>query len=465
MGIYRLKLPDLGEGVVESEIITWRVNVGDQVVEDQPIADVMTDKATVEIGSPVDGVVLALACAAGEVLGVDQELIRFEVKGEGNTTAELEPATQSASPGDAIPTLETPVELPNASKTSPKELAAPAAETTPTTGNLPTEDRHHDENAFADLAMEAQTASAGDHAPVTMAPLYPNRLILTSPSVRRRAREAAIDLSMVPGSGPDGRIESEDLEIFIRHSNQTGTGSVGGTVGRRRVGLHSEKISGLRRVIAGKISAAKRNIPHYSYIEEVDCTELERLRARLNDQRAPHQSKLTVLPFIMRALINALPQHAHCNAHYDTETEHLTLYEPVHIGIATMTEQGLTVPVVRHAEAMDLYQNAAEISRLSQAVRSHKASRDELSGSTITITSLGALGGIATTPVINAPETAIIGINKLQERAMVIDGQIAIRKMMNISASFDHRIVDGYDGARLVQDIKAQLELPATLFT
>ncbi len=452
MGEYSLKLPDLGEGVVESEILAWRVKPGDQVVEDQAIADVMTDKATVEIGSPVDGVVLSLGCNAGDSLAVGKELVRFTVRGAGNIEQEInqEPGQApdqemaQSTIGEAlnennIPTLQTPV----ATASEPEiKFHQDRIEPTPHAKQTPSHSDANDEHS-------------------STAPLYPQRLILTSPSVRRRAREAAVDLSMVPGSGPEGRIESSDLEIFISHSNGS---SNGGATLQRKIGQLSQKISGLRRVIANNIAAAKRDIPHYSYIDEADLTELEGLRQQLNSERTPHQTKLTILPFIVRALVNVLPQHSHCNAHYHAPSEELTVFNPVHVGIATMTEQGLTVPVVRHAEALDPWQCAAEIARLAEAVRAHRARPEELSGSTITITSLGTLGGLATTPVINAPETSIIGVNKLQQRPVVIDGELKIRTMMNLSASFDHRIVDGYHGAQLVQAVIKQLQNPALLF-
>ena len=463
MGVYRLKLPDLGEGVVESEIVAWRVAPGDKVSEDQPIVDVMTDKATVEVGSPVSGVVISLACAAGTTLGVGQELIRFEVEGQGNVVAD-----EKSSP-------------PQSAEHSPAALSL--VQSTPSVTNTAT---HHVENeavaeaannqAPATPAFSAQTNSASTHSAstnsastnsfstnsndATIVPQFPHRTVLTSPSVRRLAREHGIDLSMVPGSGPEGRIEQRDIETYIA----IGAPAAGASPLRKRSGGNTAKISGLRRVIAKKIAAAKREIPHYSYIEEVDVTDLEALRAQLNAERQPHQPKLTLLPFLMRALAKALPEFPHCNATYDSATETLTTYAPVHIGIATMTAQGLAVPVVRHCEALDLWQCANEIARLSKAAREQNATREELTGSTITLTSLGTLGGIASTPIINAPETAIIGVNKLQQRPVVVDGAVTVRTMMNLSASFDHRIVDGYDGARLVQALKKLLETPALIF-
>jgi len=387
MATYSFKLPDLGEGIVESEVSAWRVQVGDLVEEDQVLADVQTDKAIVEVGSPVSGRVIALGCEAGGVLAVGAELVRFEVE------AEVEPATSS------------PVHT-------------------------------------------ADTARSGAN-------------VLASPSLRRRAREEGIDLAAVPGSGPKGRISHSDFDAFIAAGGEL----VMPVPGRqRREGKTDVRITGLRRVIAQKMQKTKRDIPHYSYIEEVDVTQLEALRVMLNEGRTDAQPKLTLIPFLAQALVRVLPQFPHCNARFDDVADILTQHAAVHVGVATMTAGGLMVPVVRHCESLDLWQTAAEVARVSAAARDKKAAPAELSGSTITITSLGAIGGIATTPVINAPETAIIGVNKMQQRPVVIDGAIVVRTMMNLSASFDHRIVDGYDGAQLVQALKRLLENPGAIF-
>ena len=416
MGTYSFKLPDLGEGIVESEISAWHVQPGDQVQEDQLIAEVMTDKAVVEITAPVTGTVVALAGKAGDVVKVGRELIRFEVQGPGNLSAE--------------------------SGLDPKLKLAPEPEPEPTVTIT------RSSGTFASIKS---SASVTDNSVA-----LPHRRVLTSPSLRRQAREANIDLSLVPGSGPEGRITQEDMDAYLNATRSSKS--------PKRHGSRLINIQGLRRVIARKIQQSAQQIPHYSYIEEVDVTQLEALRRHLNDQRSGEQAKLTLLPFIMHALSRLLPDFPHCNAHYHGSKDLLVQHEPVNIGIATMTEAGLMVPVVRHCESLDLWQAAAEISRLSQTARSGKAGKDELSGSTISITSLGALGGIATTPIINAPETAIIGVNKIQERVMVKEGRFVIRKMMNLSSSFDHRIVDGFDGAQLVQKLKALLEHPGAVF-
>lgn len=428
MANYTFKLPDLGEGIVESEIAEWYVQPGDTVEEDQHIADVMTDKAMVEVSSPVAGTVIAVACEAGEVLAVGKELVRFEVQGKSNDSIESDNSTP-------------PVASAQQTLTTTADIAAPQVATVL-------------ETVVPDAKPVSDTRT--NIAPFT-------GTVLASPSVRQRARDEAIDLALVPGSGPAGRIGHKDLDAFIAAGGQL---AVPGNVNLRRPaqGYTDVKIKGLRRVIAQKMQQSKRNIPHYSYIEEVDVTQLEELRLHLNASRGECQPKLTLLPFIVLALVKVLPQFPHCNARFDDENSTLTQYDAVHVGIATMTDAGLMVPVIRHCETRDVWQSAAEIARISQAARDNSAKAEELSGSTITITSLGAIGGIATTPVINAPETAIIGVNKLQERPVVKDGSIVVRKMMNLSSSFDHRIVDGFDGAQLVQVLKRLLENPGAIF-
>jgi len=421
MGMYSFKLPDLGEGIVESEVAEWHVRVGDAVEEDQHIADVMTDKAMVEVTAPVTGLVIALACEAGDILAVGKELIRFEIDGEGNAagTENAEP-----TPQDTGTTREEAVSKPQA----PKEPIEPPA-------------------------LAAKPA----------APIFPSATILASPSLRRRAMQEKIDLALVPGSGPAGRISHEDFDNFIAAGGELAVrGPQHGKIAR--AGSTDVKIKGLRRVIAQKMQQSKRNIPHYSYIEEVDVTHLEELRQHLNANRSEGQTKLTLLPFLVQALVKILPQFPHCNARFDDEAGVLTQVDAVHMGIATMTDAGLMVPVIKHCEALSVWQVASNITQLSQAVRDNTVKQDALSGSTITITSLGAIGGIATTPVINAPETSIIGVNKMQERPVIRNGAIVARKMMNISASFDHRIVDGFDGAQLVQAMKGLLENPGAIF-
>lgn len=412
MGSYSFKLPDLGEGIVESEVSTWYVQVGDTVEEDQSLADVQTDKAIVEVTSPVKGEVVALGCAAGDVLAVGAELVCFEIEGEGETAVDQD-ITEPA-----------PVRAESAITSPLSEPVAPAA-----------------------VLKQATTGSSGT--------------VRASPSLRRRAREEGINLAAVPGSGPGGRISHRDFDAFVAAGGQLAV-PVSGRA--QRHGSTEVKVTGMRRVIAQKMQQAKRDIPHYSYIEEVDVTQLEELRAHLNAEKAEAQPKLTLLPFLIQALVKVLPRFPHCNARFDNEAGVLTEFEAVHVGVATMTDAGLMVPVLKHCESLDVWKSAEEVARVSQAARNGRASPSELSGSTITITSLGAIGGIATTPIINAPETTIIGINKMQQRPVVKDGAIVVRTMMNLSASFDHRIVDGYDGAQLVQALKRVLENPGAIF-
>jgi len=420
MGHFSFKLPDLGEGIVESEIVDWHVKVGDVVAEDDLLVDVMTDKATVELSSPVAGTVVRVGCDAGEMFAVGGELVLIETEGEGEAAPVMQSAAVAAAP-----------------EPGNKELKKPA----PAAVEPPPKTVHN--NTISHVP--------GRHE------------VLAAPSVRRRAREEEIDLAVVPGTGPAGRITNSDLENFIAAGGMQAALPVNNQA-LARTAITEVPIRGLRRVIAQKMVAAKRSIPHYSYVEEIDVTALEELRQHLNENRKPDQPKLTLLPFIMQALTKVLPEFPACNARYDEEREVLTQYAPVHIGIATMTDKGLMVPVVRHTEALDIWQSAGELSRLSAAARDGSARSDELSGSTVTITSLGAIGGIVTTPVINAPETAIVGVNKLQEKPVVHNGEIVVRKMMNLSSSFDHRIVDGYDAALMVQALKRLLENPASIF-
>jgi 2-oxoisovalerate dehydrogenase E2 component (dihydrolipoyl transacylase) len=409
MGRYVFKLPDVGEGTAEAEIVKWHVAPGQKIAEDALLVDVMTDKATVELTSPVGGTVLELNAELGQMAVVGAPLVIFEVEGSGN---------ESKGPN-----------------------AKPVAENKPVVAPTP---------SFA--------VPASDPKPVA-APRPPGQKVLASPSVRRRADGLGVKLQYVAGSGPAGRISQQDLDAYLR------SGGVQAPAGlAQRHGVEEVKIIGLRRKIAERMADAKRRIAHFSYVEEVDVTDLEALRARLNDRYKGKRDKLTMLPFLMRALVKALTDFPQINAHFDDEAGIVHRFNPVHIGIATQTPGGLMVPVVRHAEARDPWQAAAEIGRLAAAARDGSAGRDELMGSTITITSLGAMGGIASTPVINAPEVAIIGVNKMVERPMVVNGQVVIRKMMNLSSSFDHRVVDGYDAASFIQAVKALIEVPATLF-
>lgn len=436
MGIHTIKMPDIGEGIAEVELVAWRVQPGDVVAEDQILADVMTDKATVEIPSPVQGTVLALGGAVGEVMAVGAELIRLEVAGAGNAGA----MSAAATPAKAAP----PVVAQDVPATSAKPVAPPA---------LPS--KVAPEKTPASQPLQLQGAA---HAP-----RQPGDKPIASPAVRRQAWELGIELQYVAGSGAAGRILHEDLQAYAARGATTPTGGVGLRYAERNDEV-AVPVIGLRRKIAQKMQDSKRRIPHFTYVEEIDVTELEALRTKLNARWGVQRGRLTPLPLLMRAVVLALRDFPQINARFDDDAGVVTRYGAVHLGIATQTEGGLMVPVVRHAEARDLWASASEIIRLAEAARSGKATREELSGSTITITSLGALGGIVSTPVINAPEVAIVGVNRIVLRPMIVGGAVVARQMMNLSSSFDHRVVDGLHAAEFVQAIRALLECPATLF-
>jgi len=390
------KLPDLGEGVVEAEIIAWHVQPGQEVRVDQPLVDVMTDKATVTIPSGLIGRVVRTHGEVGETVAVGAELVSFAAEGESGREEDREKAVCAmVSPAPNLPF-------------SPSSSATPQA----------------------------------------------------SPAVRRRARELQIDLQHITGSGPNGRVTHSDVDVFLRSETSPAPALP------RTTGSHTTEIQmvGLRRRIAEKMVVSNTQIPHFTYIEEIDITELESLRQHLNATRSEGQPKLTYLPFIMLSVTRALARFPELNAHYDVKREVITRYEAVHLGIATQTDRGLCVPVLRHAEALDLWQAASEMRRITEAARNNSISRDELAGSTFTVTSLGHRGGLAATPIINHPEVGILGINKAADRPAVYQGQIAIRRIMHVSGSFDHRVVDGADGATFVQCVKDYLEHPATIF-
>ena len=449
MGIHVIKMPDIGEGIAEVEVVAWHVKPGDVVAEDQLLAEVMTDKATVEVPCPVVGKVLALGGKVGEVMAVGGELVRIEVEGEGNvkpatpktvstTAPPAAPTPANARAPQAVPPpAEPPVEAAAAPAASPRSSPPPPSPATP---------------GRASAANRPATREAGAKP-------------LASPAVRRRAWDLGVELQFVQGSGDAGVILHQDLDAYLLARQ-----SASPAAARRSASYDAEDrqeeipVIGLRRRIAQKMQESKRRIPHYSYVEEVDVTELESLRARLNQQWGSSRGKLTVLPLLLRAMVLAVQGHPQVNAVFDDEAGVVTRHSAVHAGIATQTPAGLMVPVIRDAQTHDLWSAAAEIARLAEAARTGKAAREELSGSTITITSLGALGGIVTTPVINHPEVAIVGVNRIVERPMVRDGAIVIRKMMNLSSSFDHRVVDGMDAAEFVQAIRGFLECPAMLF-
>jgi len=435
MGIHVIKMPDIGEGIAEVELVAWNVKVGDTVVEDMNLADVMTDKATVEIPSPVHGKVLALGGKVGDVMAVGSELIRIEVEGAGNVKDGAAAPAPATAPAPKAAPAPAPVVAAAPAPVSASPVPAPAA-------------------ALARAAAGAQkiTRAVGDKP-------------IASPAVRNHAWDLGIDLQHVMGTGTAGRITHEDIEAYARQGTIGGSGATGGDPRyAQRADEEQIPVIGLRRKIAQKMQDAKRRIPHFTYVEEIDVTELETLRGKLNQKHGAARGKLTLLPFIMRAVVLAVREFPQMNARFDDEAGVVTRFSAVHLGMATQTEAGLMVPVLQHSETLDLWATAAEVSRLAAGARTGKSAREELTGSTITITSLGALGGIVTTPVINSPEVAIVGVNRVVERPMIRDGLVVARKMMNLSSSFDHRVVDGIHAAEFVQVIRGYLETPATLF-
>ncbi|MFN7023515.1 MAG: dihydrolipoamide acetyltransferase family protein [Pseudorhizobium sp.] len=419
MGEFTITMPDVGEGVAEAELVEWLVAVGDPVREDMAVAAVMTDKATVEIPSPVSGTVLWLAGEVGDTLAVKAPLMRIETSGTDDQPVPPDAPLETGAQVDRITAAETP-----------KEPAASAPSSPPT-------------------FSQPRLPPAATGKP------------LAAPSVRLFARDSGVDLRQVRASGPAGRILREDVEHYLAGARDAP--GVQQSLARNTA-QEELKLTGLRRRIAEKMVLATARIPHITYVEEVDVTAVEDLRATMNRERQPHHPKLTLLPFLMRALVKAVAEHPQINATFDTEAGLLTRFSAVHIGIATQTPAGLTVPVVKHAEARSIFDCAAEMSRLAEAARSGTATRDELGGSTITISSLGGLGGIVSTPVINHPEVAIVAVNKIATRPIWDGGQFVPRKMMNLSSSFDHRIIDGWDAAAFVQRLRMLLETPALIF-
>lgn len=435
-----IKLPDVGEGIAEAELVEWHVKVGDLIREDDLLAAVMTDKATVEIPAPVDGEVTWIGAEIGDTIAIGSALVKLKVAGEG-TAAEV---AEEPEPGEAAGS-----DAPAAAAESAKPVAKPATET---------------DTSEPPRAMTVPKPVRAIAAATPQAPAAPRRAPgdkpLASPAVRLKAREAGIDLRQVAGTGPAGRILHEDIDAFLLRGPEPGHAP-----GLDRKSAVTEvKVVGLRRRIAEKMALSKARIPHITIVEEVNVSPLEDLRATLNRKPTPERPKLTLLPFLMRAMVKALAEQPNLNALYDDEAGIVHQHAAIHLGIATQTPGGLMVPVVKHAEARDIFGCALELNRIAERARDGTATRDELTGSTITITSLGALGGIATTPVINHPEVAIVGVNKMVVRP-VWDGTTFVpRKMMNLSSSFDHRVVDGWDAAVFVQRLKELLENPATLF-
>lgn len=434
------KLPDIGEGIATAEVTAWHVKAGDLVHEDAPLVDVMTDKATVEISAPFTARVVALNATPGETVAIGCDLILFETDQPGDAPAEAPSPTPASAPVERPETLEAPT----------------------TAVAKPTADAARDPSrASPGTARASAPAPAGlpEPSPVSHA-RAPGLRPLASPAVRRRAYEVGLPLQFVAGTGPDGRITHADLDRAL----------AGGE--RRPLVAPQDEVEevpviGLRRRIAERMQDTKRRIPHFSYIEEVDVTALEDLRATLNARHGKTRPRLTVLPFLVRALAKVMPDFPGLNARFDDEAGILRRHAALHVGIATQTPAGLVVPVLRHAQELDLWACAAAITTLAEAAREGRSAREDLSGSTLTITSLGALGGLATTPVINAPEVAIVGVNKIAVRPVYLDGAsggFVPRKIMNLSTSFDHRVVDGFVAAEFVQRLRGFLEQPATLF-
>jgi 2-oxoisovalerate dehydrogenase E2 component (dihydrolipoyl transacylase) len=437
MGVRSIKMPDVGEGVAEAEIVEWAVKVGDLVKEDQVVAAVMTDKATVDIPTPVAGSVLALGGAVGDVLAVGAELIRIDAPGMPDSPAPAAPKSRLVQK-EAEPTL------------SVRSVLAEPASATPLIEPPP-----------AQTAREQDAAPQRAPQPTTGAPRPAGEKPLASPAVRMKAREAGVDLRFVRGSGPAGHITHDDLDAFIARPPEP-PAKRGAKAPDTAV--ETIKVVGMRRRIAHNMAESSRRIAHFSYVEEIDVTALEELRASLNASATEARPKLTLLPFLMLAMVKAVADFPQVNAHYDDDNDVIQRFGAVHLGVATQTPNGLMVPVVRHAETLGLYQCAREMRRVSEAARQGVAARDELAGSTITLTSLGALGGIASTPIVNRPEVAIVGVNKITVKPVWRDGGFVPRKVMNLSSSFDHRVVDGYDAATFIQRLRTLLETPATLF-
>ena len=424
MGNFVFKLPDIGEGVVEGEVVQWHVSVGDSVSEDDPIVDVMTDKATVTIPSPVSGVISSLSGDVGDMIAVGSSLMEIDSEGEGGGPAAEDTEEQGQVSDPDPPKAPEPAPAPKAPEPAPAPKAPEPA---------PSE-------------IQTQTGR-----------------VLASPAIRKRARENDVDLSNVRGSGPAGRIRHADLDAFIAAGGAI-SGAPPMAYSLKRTEVTPVKVVGLRRKISEQMSLSKSRIPHFSYFEEVDITELENLRQILNSTRDETQPKLTYLPFIMIALAKIMPDHPECNAHFDDEAGVVNRNAAVNLGIATQTDRGLYVPVVKHVESMDIWKTASEMQRVSGSAKDGSASLDELTGSTFTITSLGREGGLGATPIINHPEVAILGVHKAREMPVARNGAVVIRRIMNLSSAFDHRVVDGADGASLIQHLKRMLENPALVF-
>lgn len=429
-----IKLPDVGEGITEAEIVEWHVGVGDTIGEDELVGAVMTDKAAVDIPSPVTGRIVELGGEIGDLLAVGSLYVRIELQLGNNAPQPAASITKAGKRADSAPVTE-PATQP-AGVANPAPVASQAA-----------------------AVPEPRPAERVQPTPPPVQPKAQRTRPLASPAVRRRAHEQGIALNYVLGSGPAGRISHADLDTYIAKQREPGD-----TSATPMDSVEHIKVVGLRRQIAQKMQNAKRRIPHFSYVEETDATTLEELRAQLNGQRKDDQPKLTLLPFVIKALTRALVDFPQMNARFDDDAGVISRFSAMHIGIAAQTDRGLLVPVIRNAQALDIWELAREIARLAEEARSGRARREDLTGATTTVSSLGALGGIVTTPVVNYPEVAILGINRIVTRPMYVEDRVVPRKLMNLSSSFDHRVVDGFDAAQFVQRIRSYLEFPSTMF-
>ena len=438
MSEHVIRLPDVGEGVAEAELVEWHVKIGDIVREDAALAAVMTDKATVEIPSPVAGEIVWLGATIGDVVAVGSDLVRLKVPGSGNTPIDGQKSSQANAP------------VPKGTDTGPTAILRMGG----------SQKRAKPERASPVLATGELARTAQRRHLFNGAPRPEGEKPIAAPAVRLRAREAGVDLRQIPGSGPAGRITHEDLDAFFSQGPREARTSILQAMSS----VEDIKVTGLRRKVADRMAISSSRIPHITYVEEVDVTGLEELREILNKRKRKDQPRLTLLPFLMRAMVRVIADLPKLNSLFDDTEGIIHQHAGVHIGIATQTPAGLMVPVVKHAEALDVWDCAVVVARLAAAARDGTATREELSGSTITITSLGAMGGLVTTPIINHPEVAIIGVNKIVMRPKWDGSAFIPRKMMNLSSSFDHRVVDGWDAATFVQRIKAHLEAPALIF-
>ncbi|HZF42282.1 MAG TPA: dihydrolipoamide acetyltransferase family protein [Sphingomonadaceae bacterium] len=459
MARVEFKLPDIGEGIAEAEIVAWHVQVGDMVAEDQQLADMMTDKATVEMESPVAGRVVEVAGAVGDQIAIGSVLVVFETEAasEQGASPDRVSADPDVKPGDLTG------EMPMGDGLTEVTPALAAAD--PSAALADDKRSAADRRAEEDRRAVARPQADRREGPRRAAETPPEavrapRAVLASPAVRQRAKDLGIDLGAIRPAGGD-RVRHGDLDAYLMYSQ--GAGAPFSARGAAARPDEQVKVVGLRRRIAENMQEAKRRIPHFMYADEIDVTALEAMRASMNAVRGS-RPKLTVLPFLITAYCRAIPSFPMVNATYDDDAGVVTRHGAVHFGIAAQTPQGLMVPVIRDAQAKDVWTLAAEIVRLAEAARTGKAARDELSGSTITLSSLGPMGGVVSTPVINRPEVAITAVNKVAERPVVIDGRIEVRKLMNLSSSFDHRVVDGWDAASFIQEVKRLFESPALLF-